>query len=83
MTTKVGEWTVSLPKTAASIEPDQPIYTVIFTEDCEICGSVFLKGQQFQGLAEGVFRARGKALVYDWASEQWVPITDALPRLPL
>lgn len=80
---KVGDWTVAVPGQPAMIEPAMPVYTVQFIEDCEIKGSQFFKGQILQALAEGVFNAAGKALVYDWNTEEFVPITDTLPKLPM
>jgi hypothetical protein len=80
---KVGNWTVAMPMQPASIEPAMPIYTVQFLEDCEIKGSKFYKGQILQALADGVFNAVGKAMVYDWNTEEFVPITDSLPKLPM
>lgn len=80
---KVGDWTVALPMQPASIGPVMPVYTVQFLEDCEIRGSKFYKGQILQALADGVFNAAGKALVYDWTAEDFVPITDTLPKLPM
>lgn len=79
---KVGKWSVAIPGSPATLGPDQPIYTVQILEDCEIKGSKFFQGQIIQALAEGVFNAAGKALVYDWTLDQFVPITEALPRLP-
>lgn len=80
---KVGEWTVAVPMQPASIEPIQPVYTITFLEDCNIGESSFAAGQIIQALAAGVFNAAGKALVYDWSTEAWVPITESLPRLPM
>lgn len=78
---KIGDYTVAIPG-QPTIMVDQPVYTVMFLQDCEIGGSKFRTGQIIQALAPGVFSAKGLAQVYDWSRDAFVDIADTLPRLP-
>lgn len=80
---RIGSYIVS--GTETRLEGSQgitPVYQLRFLEDCEIGESKFYKGQLMDALAHGAFSAKGKAEVYDWTLQEFVPIGDALPRLP-